>query len=369
TSGIQLFPSIFLSLFLSFEILFFEFVSDFGFRISDLSPSGLSYLLYTSGSTGKPKGVLLQHSSVVNRLYWMRDQYRLDPDDIFLQQAPLFLDVSVSEMFGGLVWGARLCVMPQDAEKSVEQVFDIVSRQRVSLLDISIPMLDLFLDHLETYSLIPGLSALKWVLTGGDAVSAALAEKFNRVLYSHTGIPLINSYGPTETTVDVTTFDCSANKTGGIIPIGKPMSNVQCYILDPNHKLQPTGAPGQLCIGGEALARGYLNSPELTNSKFQITNYKQITNNKLQITNKTSALSAVIYNTGDLARWLSDGNIEFLGRIDHQVKVRGFRIELGEIDARLLEHEDVKQAVVIAHENRDNGEKELVAFVVKNDSV
>ncbi|MCP5051735.1 MAG: amino acid adenylation domain-containing protein, partial [bacterium] len=304
--------------------------------------TNLAYLLYTSGSTGNPKGVLIQHSSVVNHLFWMQDRYKFSGVDVLTQQAPIFFDVSVGEMFGGLVWGARLCILPPDEEKSVVQVFDIVSRQCVSLMDISIPMLDLFLDHLETHSLAPGLSSLKWVLTGAEAVSAKLVEKFNRVLYNYCETPLINAYGPTEATVDVTTFNCSVNKTSEIIPIGKPMNNVQCYILDSNHKLQPIGAPGQLCIGGEALARGYLNSPELTAERFKdFSHVRHLNTDKINTDSHGK-----VYNTGDLAKWLPDGNIEFLGRMDHQVKVRGFRIELGEINTRLLEHGDVKEAVV-----------------------
>ncbi|MCP5049842.1 MAG: AMP-binding protein, partial [bacterium] len=194
----------------------------------------------------------------------------------------------------------------------------------------------------EQFTAIPNRS-LRVLLTGGDKL-----KQFRPGNYR-----LVNNYGPTENTVVSTSFIVDGVYEN--IPIGKPVSNTQIYITDKWSNLQPPGIAGELCLSGDNLARGYLNRPELTAERF--------INYKLQITNKTSAKSAVLYKTGDLARWLPDGNIEFLGRIDHQVKIRGFRIELGEIENRLLMHPGIKEAVVVSPGNREN-ERYLAAYIV-----
>jgi tyrocidine synthetase-3 len=313
--------------------------------------SHLAYIIYTSGTTGKPKGVMINHSSLLNRIFWVKERYRLNERDVILQATSIFFDVSVCEMFRWIPAGGRLCLLPAGAEKEPVQIVETIYKYGVTTADIVPPMLNLILEYVERDKTYNYLSSLRWVFTGVEAVGLTLVKRFNEVLYRLNKTRLINAYGPTEATVDVTYFDCS--EIGGvnedIIPIGRPMANIKVYILDRNGRLQAAGIPGELCITGAGLARGYLNNPELTADRF----------NRSDRSNRTY----ILYKTGDLARWLDNGNIEFLGRIDLQVKIRGFRVELGEIEDRLLKHADIREAVVIAWESGHN-EKYLCAYIV-----
>jgi len=323
------------------------------------SPPGdgnLAYIIYTSGSTGKPKGVAVAHAPVVNRLYWVQQRYELNERDVVLQATSFIFDVSVCELFRWILPGGKLCFLPPGAEKDPGQIINAIARYGVTTADFAPGMLSLILDRAVAGESYKELSSLRWVFTGVEIVGLNLVKRFNKTLHKANKTRLIDAYGPTESTVDATYFDCSVigDSYEDTIPIGKPMANVCIYILDRFGGLQPVGVYGELCIAGRGLARGYLNNPELTAEKFNRSyrSYKTYIN----------------YKTGDLARWLSDGNIEFLGRIDHQVKIRGFRVETGEIEGRLLSYKEIDEAVATSWDSGD-GEKFLCAYVVAKEKI
>ncbi|MGD2085220.1 MAG: amino acid adenylation domain-containing protein [Candidatus Aminicenantes bacterium] len=332
----------------------------------------LAYIIYTSGTTGKPRGVMVEHSAVMNRLFWVRDKYRLNERDVILQATSFVFDVSVCEMFRWIPAGGRLCLLPPGGEKDPEQIINTIARNRVTTADFIPAMLILLLDYVHRQNRLKALASLRWVWTGVEVVELNLVKRFNEILHRINRTRLINAYGPTESTVDVTYFDCSHIENHDVVPIGKPMANVRVYILSINGTVQPVGVYGQLCIAGKALARGYLNNPELTLEKFDhdlwdLWDYHDNNQKLLRGVQGGGFLEKSppgrLYQTGDLARWLPDGNIQFLGRIDFQVKVRGFRVELGEIEKLLLKHPGIKEAVVVLQEEK-SADKYLCAYFV-----
>jgi tyrocidine synthetase-3 len=328
-----------------------------------LERSNLAYVIYTSGTTGKPKGVMVEHSAVMNRLFWVRDKYRLNERDVILQATSFVFDVSVCEMFRWIPVGGRLCLLPPGGEKDPGQIVRTIARNGVTTADFIPAMLTLLLDYAHRQNLLKELAGLRWVWTGVEVVNVELVKKFNETLHRLNRTRLINAYGPTESTVDVTYFDCSAFENNNVVPIGRPMANVRVYILAINDTVQPVGVYGQLCIAGKGLARGYLNNPELTVEKFDhdLWDYQDYHDGNHR--SNRSYMPYVLYKTGDLARWLPDGNVEFLGRMDFQVKVSGFRIEPGEIENWLMKHPGVKEAVVVPLKD-SQGEVRLCAYVV-----
>lgn len=313
-------------------------------------PNHLAYVIYTSGSTGNPKGVMIEHRSVINRLKWMQRRYPLTKKDVILQKTPFTFDVSVWELFWWAFEGAALCLLVPEGEKNPATIIEAIKNHQVTTMHFVPSMLNAFLEYLEENKhLVQDLSSLKQVFTSGEALNYQQVMRFNARL-DRQKVKLINLYGPTEATVDVSYFDCPSEHVPQVIPIGKPIDNIQLFIVDEYHQLQPIGLPGELCIAGIGLARGYLNRPELNKEKFVDHPY---------------APGQKMYKTGDLARWMPDGNIEYLGRMDHQVKIRGYRIELGEIENQLLAHEDIKEAVVLARKD-DLGDAYLCAYVVAN---
>jgi amino acid adenylation domain-containing protein len=310
----------------------------------------LSYVIYTSGSTGRPKGVMVQHRSVVNRLNWMQKAYPLGKHDVILQKTTYVFDVSVWELFWWSFHGASLCLLGPGEEKNPEAITEAVEKNHVTTMHFVPSMLNGFLEYLEGQVDLNRLAGLRRVFSSGEALMPYHVQRFSELLYKSSGTTLINLYGPTEATVDVSYFNClkEENLENMSIPIGKPIDNIQLYVLNKEMGLQPVGAAGELCISGDGLARGYLNKPLLTAEKF--------------IENPFEPFGR-LYRTGDLVRWLADGNVEFLGRMDYQLKIRGFRIELGEIESLLLRHEKVKEAVVIDRET-ERGDKYLCAYIV-----
>ncbi|MCP5046160.1 MAG: AMP-binding protein, partial [bacterium] len=274
------------------------------------------------------------------------------PGDVILQKTTFTFDVSVWELFWWSLQGASLCLLEPGGEKNPGTIVEAIEKNNVTVMHFVPSMLNVFLQYLESSGGSPRLTSLARVFASGEALELQQVRRFNALLYQNNQTRLVNLYGPTEATIDVSYFNCSTGDDDGNIPIGKPIDNTQLYILDPEFRLQPVSVAGQLCIGGVGLARGYINNPRLTAGKF-VRDFQE----------EPSAPSAVIYQTGDLARWLEDGNIEFLGRIDHQVKIRGFRIELGEIESRLLLHPHVRGAVVLARPD-GSGDKHLCAYVV-----
>lgn len=309
---------------------------------SPITPKNLAYVIFTSGSTGRPKGVAIPHSGIVNRLLWMQEAYGLDEADRVLQKTPFSFDVSVWEFFWPLMTGARLVVAKPGGHKDSAYLAELIAKEQITTLHFVPPMLAVFLEE-------PGIkecSSLRRVICSGEALPFELMQRH----YTRLDVPLHNLYGPTETSVDVTYWACERDTELSVVPIGRPIANTQMYILDSQLNPVPVGVPGDLYIGGVQLARGYLNRPDLTAEKFIPNPFSNTRGERL-------------YKTGDLARHLPDGNIEFLGRIDHQVKIHGFRIELGEIEATLAQHPAVREAVVVARHDGP-GDGRLVAYVV-----
>jgi aspartate racemase len=299
----------------------------------------LAYVMYTSGSTGKPKGVAVTHRNVV-RLVKNTNYASFSCDEVFLQASTISFDASTFEIWGSLLNGARLVMLPAGA-LSLKELGQAIKRHHVTTLWLTAGLF-----HLMVENHLDDLRGLRQLLAGGDVLSVPHVRK---VFAELPNCRLINGYGPTENT----TFTCcyplkDISKVNGSVPIGFPISNTSVYVLDRQSNPVPIGIPGELYIGGDGLARGYLDRPELTDERF--------------VRNPFSALGDRLYRTGDLVRYKATGEIEFIGRVDNQVKVRGFRIELGEIEAALAQHEGVREAAVVAR--KDSGDKHLVAYLV-----
>ncbi|TFF33719.1 non-ribosomal peptide synthetase, partial [Pseudomonas sp. RIT623] len=298
-------------------------------QVAGLTPRHLAYVIYTSGSTGLPKGVMNEHAGVVNRLLWMQDAYPLGAADVVLQKTPFSFDVSVWEFLWPLQTGARLVMARPGGHRDPEYLREVIRAEQVTTLHFVPSMLDVFLAHGQLQP-----ERLKRVLCSGEALPGSLVRRFQAQLPS---VELHNLYGPTEAAVDVSAWHCVTAPDN--TPIGKPIANTTLYVLDTHGQPVPRGVPGELYIGGVQVARGYLNRAELTAERFIDDPF-------------ASRAGARLYRTGDLARHLADGNLEYLGRNDDQVKIRGLRIELGEIQACLTRVEGIKEAVVLARDQR-----------------
>jgi amino acid adenylation domain-containing protein len=317
-------------------------------------PASLAYIIYTSGSTGKPKGVIVEHGSVVNLLFALHRRYPLGERDTYLLKTSYLFDVSVTELFGWYLEGGRLAILEPGGEKDPGAILDMISREGVTHINFVPSMFHAFVEILESGEIL-NLAGLKYIFLAGEALLPAAVNRFRNL---NTSIAVENIYGPTEAAVYSSWYSLSAWDGKGPISIGKPLPNVTLYILDMWNSLQPIGLVGELYIGGIGLARGYLNRPELTAEKFvDHSPHKSY-----------RSYSSYIYHTGDLARWLQDGNIEFLGRIDHQVKIRGYRVELGEIENQLLTHHEVKEVSVLLRE-KEKGDKYICAYIIADHSI
>ncbi|MBS9394630.1 MAG: amino acid adenylation domain-containing protein [Dolichospermum sp. LBC05a] len=320
--------------------------------IADVQATNLAYVIYTSGSTGQPKGVEVVHRGV-NRLLFGVSYVHLDETQRFLQIAPISFDASTFEIWGALLHGGK-CVLFPESIPTAKSLSEEIHKHGITVLWLTSALFNSIIDDDPQ-----ALSGIKQLLIGGEALSLA---HVNRAFETLPFTQIINGYGPTEST----TFTCcypiprKLETTIESIPIGSPIANTQVYILDKYLQPVPIGVPGELHVGGAGLARGYLNRPELTQEKFIPNPFDH----------------SKLYKTGDLARYLPDGNIEYLGRIDHQVKIRGFRIELGEIEAVLSQHEDVQISCVIVREDtpgetctEGSRSKQLVAYIVPQKDV
>ncbi|MFJ2031590.1 amino acid adenylation domain-containing protein [Streptosporangium sp. NPDC087985] len=305
-----------------------------------------AYVIYTSGSTGRPKGVPNTHRGIVNRLEWMQRTYRLGDDDVVLQKTPAGFDVSVWEFFWPLLAGARLVLAKPGGHKDAAYLRDLLITENVTTAHFVPSMLAVFLADDEEAA--ADCTGLRRVICSGEELPVATAATFTAVL-PH--CELHNLYGPTEAAVDVTSWHCAPEAVADAItlPIGTPIANMRLYVLDRHGNPTPIGVPGELHIGGVGVARGYHRRPALTAERFVPDPFGAVP-------------GARLYRTGDLARRRRDGNLEFLGRIDHQVKLRGLRIELGEIETALRDREDVTEAVVVVREDIP-GDKRLVAYL------
>jgi amino acid adenylation domain-containing protein/non-ribosomal peptide synthase protein (TIGR01720 family) len=298
-----------------------------------------AYVIYTSGSTGQPKGAVIPHRAIVNHMQWMSEAFPLTAQDRVLQKTPFSFDASVWEFFAPLEAGAQLVLARPGGHQDPAYLISAIRAYEVTILQLVPSVLQLLVGE-------PGLEecrSLRRVFCGGEALPTALV----RALAGRLEVEIINLYGPTEAAIDVTAHRCEPESERQMAPLGRPIANLQLYILDERQEPVPIGVPGELYIGGAGVARGYLNRPELTAEKFIEWSVGRTTDNRQRL-----------YRTGDLARWLADGTVEYLGRADEQVKLRGLRIEPGEIEAALRAHAGVRAAAVVVRDQR------LVAYCV-----
>ncbi|MER6309471.1 amino acid adenylation domain-containing protein, partial [Streptomyces sp. NPDC001657] len=308
-------------------------------RAAALQPRHTAYVIYTSGSTGRPKGVQVEHAAIVNRLLWMRAAYSVDASDRVLQKTPSSFDVSVWEFFLPLLSGATLVMARPGVHREPARLGETIQRYGVTMTHFVPSMLHAFVNDPSSAA----CTSLRHVVCSGEALPTDLAARFRRVLDAQ----LHNLYGPTEASVDVTFHRAGPDETGGSVPIGRPVWNTRVYVLDPALRPVPPGVVGELYLAGDQLARGYAGRPALTAERFVASSFGD---------------GERLYRTGDLVRWTRDGELVFVGRADHQVKLRGLRIELDEIATVLAAAPGVSWATVVAHE-RTPGDQLLIGYV------
>ncbi|MEO5814771.1 MAG: amino acid adenylation domain-containing protein [Gemmatimonadaceae bacterium] len=307
----------------------------------------LAYVIYTSGSTGKPKGVMIPHHAVVNYLTWMRAEFPLDTRDAVLQKAPASFDACIWEFFLPLVSGARLVLARPGGHQDPAYLLEALTKHDITLLQLVPSQLQMMLETPGADG-PRGLPRLRRLFLGGEALPSELLSRLAAVCPT---LPVTNLYGPTEATVYASHWSIDLREwRGGAVPIGKPITGATIHLVDALRQPVPIGVPGELTIGGVGLARGYLNRPELTEEKFVRDPF-------------AVNASGMLYRTGDRARYRADGTLEYLGRIDTQIKLRGFRVELGEIENALTGIDEVQSAVVLVREDTP-GDQRLVAYVI-----
>jgi amino acid adenylation domain-containing protein len=307
------------------------------------------YVMFTSGSTGKPKGAINQHRGLTNRFFNANDRYGRKNNDVFLFASNQVFDASIWQLLLPLINGNCTVIAPPSLGFDLPKIIDLIEKFKVTIAGFVPSIFNLLVERLEQHPKIrQRLQSLRLLIIGGEAINSKAIYRFKSYL---PGVEITNGYGPTETSISVIFYDIPSVFTEPI-PIGKPLFNVQALILDENLNLVPIGVPGELYIGGVCVGLGYLNNEAATSCAFIPNPFSEINSDRL-------------YKTGDLARYLPDGNIEFLGRIDRQVKIRGIRIELGEIEATLAQHPDLREAVVTVREDTP-ANKHLVAYVVPN---
>ncbi|MEQ9660884.1 amino acid adenylation domain-containing protein, partial [Fulvivirga sp.] len=313
-----------------------------------LNKDDLAYVIYTSGSTGTPKGVMIEHHSLINLIQDLQKRYPLKKDDSYLFKTSCSFDVSVAEIFGWFAEGGSLVILDQGAEEDPSEILSCIDKLKVTHSSFAPSMFSVVVSHLEATG-TPSIESLKYVLLAGEVLPMELVKRFNLL---EAKAKLENLYGPTEGTVYSSAYSTENIKDEKSVPIGQPISNVEMYIFDEHMNLLPYGIKGELCLGGIGLARGYLNNEDLTQERFVPDPYDS---------------SKRLYKTGDIARIREDGNVEFFGRKDHQLKVHGFRIEAGEIESCLLEYEGITEAVVATKE--ENEDQYLVAYYVAEEEM
>ncbi|WP_459478551.1 amino acid adenylation domain-containing protein, partial [Pseudomonas sp. No.117] len=307
-----------------------------------VQPQNLAYIIYTSGSTGRPKGVGISHQALVNHMLWMLKRFDVQPSERVLQRTSVSFDAAVWEFWLPLLAGAQLHLAPVELGRDLSALWPLVERERISVLQLPPSLLQALLPLASTEQ----LRGLRLLCCGGEALAAGLV----RVLRDKWGGELLNLYGPTEATIDTCCHSVPAAATGPTIALGKPIDGLRIRLLDPSGGRTPWGGRGELAIAGAGLARGYLRRPGLTAERF---------------VPDPESHGERLYRSGDLARIDGEGQVDYLGRIDQQVKLRGYRIELGEIEARLLQQAVVRQAVVVAREGASG--LQLVGYVVPSD--
>jgi amino acid adenylation domain-containing protein len=308
-------------------------------------PEHLAYVIYTSGSTGRPKGVCIEHRNIVNYVLGVTERLQLEPEMNYATVSTIAADLGNTVIFPALATGGCLHVISQERAESQALLADYFSREKIDVLKIVPSHLAALQSGRDPQRVMPA----RRLILGGEASRLDWIERLRAL---SPGCEIYNHYGPTETTVGVLTYHVGAelpSTRSGTLPLGRPLPNACVYLLDAQEQPVPLGEQGELWIGGAGVARGYLNRPELSAEKFVADSF-------------TAQPGARLYRTGDLARCLPDGDIEFCGRIDHQVKLHGYRVELGEIESALREHGDVQEAVVLVREDA-SGDKQVVAYV------
>jgi amino acid adenylation domain-containing protein len=314
-------------------------------------------MLYTSGSTGLPKGAIVRHDGAVNHIYAQFDELELTEEFCFLQSAPSSTDISVWQFLAPLLIGGRTVIVDIETVAIPNKLFQVLKSEQITVVEL-VPAL--FGGLLEYTSGLPNhetqLPSLKWMMVVGEPVSVHWVNKWLQV---YPQIKIVNAYGPTEAADDITQFivDKPLPENQRTVPIGKPLANLNLYILDEDMQLLPIGAPGEICVSGIGVGAGYWKNEEKTKLSFVANPFTDTSQNL------PPNRADLIYKTGDLGRWLADGNIEFLGRIDHQVKIRGFRVELGEIETFLGQHPNVRENVVVVYQEEVDSTV-LAAYVV-----
>lgn len=310
--------------------------------VIELHDLSIAYVIYTSGSTGRPKGVMIPHAAICNHMLWMKEQFPLETTDLVMQRTPYSFDASVWEFYAPLITGSRLYIAEEGGNRDPDYLVEKIIQHSISILQVVPSMLRLLLEHPRIDQCI----SLKRVYCGGSALPLKSVQAFYRLLPAQ----LYNLYGPTEATIDASCWHCSIEKDHERASIGRPIPNTKYYVLDKAMNPVPMGVPGELWIGGPGLARGYMGNPSLTAAKFLPDPFSGKPGER-------------IYRTGDRVRYRSDGNLEYLERIDQQVKLRGFRIEPGDIESAIRSYGPVKDALVLLHQH-ENDEQQLIAYIV-----
>jgi amino acid adenylation domain-containing protein len=318
----------------------------------DSHPANIAYLVYTSGSTGRPKGILIEHRSLVNAAYAFINKHRMTGRDRLLQFASLSFDVAAEEFFSSWLTGGCIVMKPETV-MSHDEFVTLIEKEEITIVNLPASFWQEWLTAISEKKLeVP--NTLRRVIVGNEKTLEETLAKWQRVMGQK--VEWCNAYGPSETTITASNYEpastSSAREEKSTVPIGRPVINVEMYVLDPAQQLVPTGEAGELYIGGAGLARGYHNQPAQTAERFIPHPFSTQPGERL-------------YRTGDLTRFRADGNVEFLGRVDEQVKIRGFRIEVGEVEAVLAQHTGVRESVVIARED-ERGSNRLIAYVVAN---
>ncbi|WP_170936679.1 non-ribosomal peptide synthetase [Paenibacillus aquistagni] len=313
-----------------------------------INGSDIAYIIYTSGSTGVPKGVAVSHESVLNRIEFESSTFPFNSNDVVMQKTTIAFDVSIFELLSWISSGSSLSLLPPDGEKDPVEIVDTIQSHQVSVIHFVPSMFSEFLNYLEgNKDKLYAVQSLRYVVTSGEELLASHIARFYALFDETKEIKLINKYGPTETTIDVSYYVCEREYEGGPVPIGKPMHNMQLHVVDRFNRIAPIGAFGELYISGTCLANGYLNNPELTAQKY-------VYNDAIP--------GRRLYKTGDLVRWKPDGNIDYYGRMDRQVKVRGFRIELNEIESYIKFILGIYEVHVLCYAGTEQKNQELAAF-------
>lgn len=304
----------------------------------------LAYVIYTSGTTGNPKGVMIHHRNVVNQLMGLVDRFSFKPDFHHLLTAKFTFDVSVQQLLLPLLSGGKLFIPRKETMMEPRELWDFIVENRIDVLDMVPSQMKMLLHHLH------GDHPFRYIILAGEVLTKNLYENIRSVAHVD---QIVNIYGPTETTINATAYMCDGREKGNSLPIGKPLPNYRTYILAPDLSPVPIGVTGEIFIAGAGVGGGYLNNPEETQQRFVPDPF---------VPDQT------MYKTGDLARWLPDGNIDYIGRLDHQVKIHGVRVEPDEITQILLSHDSIRDAVVIDKQNEE-GQSYLCAYVCKNKNV